>query len=96
MSIDFNSVQCHQQLPIAKGLGHPTAVDKAPTGKDLYRSAPVYQDAPNDPPEPMETLKNPSSAGTDFKVGAAGTTGTLEVVRDAPVRTDFLGLSNSA
>ncbi|KAJ3877785.1 hypothetical protein F5051DRAFT_460851 [Lentinula edodes] len=70
----------------AKGLGHPTAVDNAPTGKDLYRSAPVYQDAPDDPPEPMETLKNPGSAGTDSKVGAAGATGTLEVVRDAPMR----------
>ncbi|KAJ3840653.1 hypothetical protein F5878DRAFT_58195 [Lentinula raphanica] len=70
----------------AKGLGHPAAVFNEPTGKELYRSAPVYQDAPDDPPEPMETLKNPGSAGTDSKVGAAGATGLLEVVRDAPMR----------
>ncbi|KAJ4478982.1 hypothetical protein J3R30DRAFT_3472728 [Lentinula aciculospora] len=70
----------------AQGLGHPSAVNDKPTGKDLYRSAPVYQDAPDMPPEPMETLKNPGSAGTDSKVGAAGATGSLEVVRDAPMR----------
>ncbi|KAF8827330.1 hypothetical protein HHX47_DHR5000528 [Lentinula edodes] len=70
----------------AKGFGHPTAIDNAPTGRDLYRSAPVYQDAPDDPPEPMETLKNPGSAGTESQVGAAGATGTLEIVRDAPMR----------
>lgn len=92
VSIDSNSAQCHWwlfSLSIAKGFGHPTAIDNAPTGRDLYRSAPVYQDAPDDPPEPMETLKNPGSAGTESQVGAAGATGTLEIVRDAPVCRDF-------
>ncbi|KAJ3719171.1 hypothetical protein C8R42DRAFT_609499 [Lentinula raphanica] len=70
----------------AKGLGHPGAVSNEPTAKELYRSAPVYEDAPDAPPESMETLKNPESAGTDSEVGAAGTTGSLEVVRDAPMR----------
>ncbi|KAJ3740724.1 hypothetical protein DFH05DRAFT_1528502 [Lentinula detonsa] len=67
----------------AKGLGHPAVVGDEPTGKDLYRSAPVYHDAPDAPPEPTETLKNPGSAGKDSKFGA---TGSLEVVRDAPMR----------
>ncbi|KAJ3982667.1 hypothetical protein F5890DRAFT_1415303 [Lentinula detonsa] len=67
----------------AKGLGHPAVVGDEPTGKDLYRSAPVYHDAPDAPPEPTETLKNPGSAGADSKVGAKG---SLEIVRDAPTR----------
>ncbi|KIK69122.1 hypothetical protein GYMLUDRAFT_35183 [Collybiopsis luxurians FD-317 M1] len=69
----------------AKGLGHPNVGDE-PTAKELYRSAPVASDAPDGPPEPMETLKNPVSAGTDSKVGAAGATGDIEIVRDAPTR----------
>ncbi|KAE9404787.1 hypothetical protein BT96DRAFT_853541 [Gymnopus androsaceus JB14] len=70
----------------AKGLGHPAVVNDEPTAKDLYRSAPVAHDTPDGPPEPTETLKNPGSAGTDSKVGAAGATGSMEVVTDAPMR----------
>ena len=71
--------------PSAKGLGNPNAVGDEPTAKDLYRSATVASDAPDGPPEPMDTLMNPVSAGTDSKVGAAGATGDIEIVRDAPV-----------
>lgn len=70
---------------IAKGLGHPSVVNSEPTAEQLYHSAPVAHDAPDGPPEEMEMLKNLGSAGTDSKVGAAGATGSLEVVRDAPV-----------
>ncbi|KAI5899162.1 uncharacterized protein SCHCODRAFT_02482160 [Schizophyllum commune H4-8] len=70
----------------AKGLGHPTAVDSHPQTDKMFQSAPVVDDAPNAPSEPMETLKNPHSAGTDSAVRAAGATGTMEVARDAPMR----------
>lgn len=64
-------------------------VNNEPTAEELYRSAPVAHDAPDGPPEAMETLKNPGSAGTDSKVGAAGKTVPIEVVTDAPVRRCF-------
>ncbi|KAF8915742.1 hypothetical protein CPB85DRAFT_1293093 [Mucidula mucida] len=59
----------------AKGLGVPQSTGHA-HGDELFREAPS---APNSPGINMEDVKNPHSAGTDSKVGAAGATGTIEV-----------------
>lgn len=65
-------------------MGVPQSTGKA-VDASTFKQAPVINDAPDGPPESMESLKNAHSAGTDSAVGAAGATGTIEIAGGAPV-----------
>ncbi|KIY63204.1 hypothetical protein CYLTODRAFT_426300 [Cylindrobasidium torrendii FP15055 ss-10] len=66
----------------ARGLGVPQSTGQS-HGHQIFQNTNAAHDAPDGPATPTFETKNPGSAGTDSKVGAAGATGSIGITSDS-------------